>query len=136
MLSLWAPVFRYFVSFVVIATFVMLNLFIMIIVEDFEAADSRDHSFSDRDIMVHHAARVTDPLALQLLHLSHTAFCVSFPPQDFKVVWSRFDPTGRMFIKQDHLESLLRSLPPPMGLPRNATFLDFVSVMNKMQLRT
>lgn len=57
MLSLWAPVFRYFVSFVVIATFVMLNLFIMIIVEDFEAADSRDHSFSDRDIMVHHAAR-------------------------------------------------------------------------------
>ena len=45
-----APV--YFVSFVVVAQFVMLNLFIMIIVEDFEAADRRDKNMTPHDVAV------------------------------------------------------------------------------------
>ena len=49
----------YFVSFVVIAQFVMLNLFIMIIVEDFEAADRRDKNMTPLDV----AVRVTPLLA-------------------------------------------------------------------------
>ena len=36
----WAPL--YFVTFVLLATFVLLNLFIMIIVEDFENYESRE----------------------------------------------------------------------------------------------
>ena len=42
----------YFVSFVVVAQFVMLNLFIMIIVEDFEAADRRDKNMTPHDVAV------------------------------------------------------------------------------------
>jgi hypothetical protein len=77
----------FFVSFVTIASFIMLNLFITIIVEEFETSEAETDGMSD----------------------SHL--------QAFKIVWRYFDPQGIGRIRVKDLEHFLRHLPEPMGLP-------------------
>ena len=81
----------YFVSFVTLAQFIMLNLFIMIIVEEFEAMERERQGMTDDHMNV------------------------------FKTVWSVFDPSGTMYIKVTEVEHLIRSLPAPMGIPVDAS---------------
>jgi len=96
----------YFVSFVVIAQFVMVNLFIMIIVEDFEAADRRDKNMTPADIAA------------------------------FKEVWRQFDPEGLKFIRATDVMPFMQQLPPPLGLTKSSHFRDFMRRMAAMRLRS
>ncbi|KAA0155090.1 hypothetical protein FNF31_06158 [Cafeteria roenbergensis] len=77
----------YYVSFVTIASFVMVNLFITIIIEEFETAEAETDGMSD----------------------SHL--------QAFKMVWRYFDPEGLGRLRVRDLEHFLRHLPEPMGIP-------------------
>ena len=85
----------YFSSFVVIATFILINLFVMIIVEDFDEVDRQSRGLNN-----------------------HTV-------DAFKLAWSQFDPFGRNEIEWYQLEPLLRQVPPPLGLAGKASFKEY-----------
>lgn len=71
----WAPL--YFVSFVTMATFVVLNLFVMIIVEDFDELDRQNRGMTSDHL------DVSIPRTLLLLSNSacssptHTTYCLA-----------------------------------------------------------
>lgn len=86
----------YWVGFMLIANFVMVNLFVTIIVDEFQSLeegedDSAQVGMSDRQLRA------------------------------FKTLWSVCDPKGTSYIHVSLLEPLLRYLPKPLGLtPPNA----------------
>lgn len=99
----WAPL--YFVSYVTIAMFIMVNLFVMILLEDFEAVEEQsEHS-------------------------------VGVLVGEFNTVWSQFDPAGKRKIPANQVESLLRSLPPPYGISPSAPFRVFLERLRVLQLK-
>jgi voltage-dependent calcium channel L type alpha-1D len=85
----WAPV--YFVSFVIIGAFVMLNLFIAVIMENFsfisQLEDASDVTLADF--------------------------------QRFSRVWQHYDPERTRSISVNMLAAFLRRLEPPLGLGRD-----------------
>ena len=77
----------FFISFVVLGTFIMLNLFIAVILENFSDAQAVDEN----------------------------AFCHDHIEQ-FSLVWAGLDTEKDYFIEGFKLVNLLYSLPPPLGL--------------------
>lgn len=94
----------YFSSFVVIATFILINLFVMIIVEDFDEVDRQSRGLNN-----------------------HTV-------DAFKLAWSQYDPFGRNEIEWKYLEPLLRQVPPPLGLSGKGSFKEFTDHVAAMGL--
>ena len=80
-----API--YFVLFVLIGSFLMLNLLIAVVLENFSANTKADELEINKDTI-----------------------------DDFKDVWKRFDPRATNFIKVHELEALVRATPKPLGL--------------------
>lgn len=82
----WAAV-PYFVSYVMLSSFLVLKMMIAIILENLEIALSSDSA------------------ALQIEHADA-----------FLAAWAEFDPEGEGTMLVSHLARLIRSLPPPLGL--------------------
>jgi len=78
----------FFVSFVVICTFIMLNLFIAVILENFNDAQAVD---KDKDFNADHI-------------------------EAFGEEWAKLDLEGDYFLEGFKLVGLLYALPPPLGL--------------------
>ena len=79
----------YFVSFVVMGTFIMLNLFIAVILENF--ADAQSVSDTDKNFSYEHI-------------------------EQFSKVWADLDTEKDYFIESFKLVNLMYRLEPPMGL--------------------
>ena len=94
----------YFFSFIIFAQLVMMNLFIMIIVENFDNLNSKkDNGQLEFDTM-------------------------------FRAVWEIFDPegTGRIYIRD--LEEFLKRLPSRYGLRRDATNSQYIRILSQLGL--
>jgi len=78
--------YLYFISFVIIVSIILLNLFTAVIIENFEKLQDRE-------------GWKLSPSFLE----------------DFKDLWSDYDD-GSNTILVDHLEDIVRGLPPPIGL--------------------
>eukprot|EP00899_Mesostigma_viride_P006366 jgi/Mesvir1/15730/Mv03304-RA.1 len=78
----------YFVAFVVLGSFVTLNLFIAVVLENFSSSKMEN----ENQVSVSHLA-------------------------EFRKVWvKRFDPEASNFIPLAKFEELLRAIPPPLGV--------------------
>lgn len=104
----------YFVSFVAIAMFVMLNLFIMIILEDFDKTEKPK---------VQKKGGAGNAMSAQHLY-------------EFRQAWAKMDPEGTGWIATSELEPLLRMLPPPLGLPINASQRQYSEYLMSIPLET
>ena len=77
----------YFISFVVIGSFVVLNLLIAVVLDNFSMAkDEAEKGITSDDLRV------------------------------FRKTWSRFDPQGTGFVKAKEAANLILYMSPPMGL--------------------
>ncbi|KAK9816590.1 hypothetical protein WJX72_002338 [[Myrmecia] bisecta] len=84
-LSTISPI--YFCSFQILGTFIMMNLVIAVVMENFSMSrDAGSKEVTQDDI------------------------------EDFSLVWTQFDPAARGFIKLDSLPALLQAVEPPLGL--------------------
>eukprot|EP00736_Rhodelphis_marinus_P000156 Rmarinus@m.17433 len=82
----------YFVSFQVLGSFILLNLFIAVILENFDNFNRLEE------------------LPLQSHHV-----------RKFKMVWATLDPFATQYIRAKDLEYLLVNVGPPLGLPPDAS---------------
>mmetsp|Transcript_7040 Transcript_7040/g.10352 ORF Transcript_7040/g.10352 Transcript_7040/m.10352 type:complete len:1813 (+) Transcript_7040:1-5439(+) len=87
----------YFVTFVILATFVIINLFIAIILDNFSQQMKFENS------------------ALNSSHLSK-----------FTEHWSAFDPDASYIIKTSYLKNLLVAIGEPLGLPVNCSRAELI----------
>eukprot|EP00322_Chrysochromulina_rotalis_P026742 CAMPEP_0115869128 /NCGR_PEP_ID=MMETSP0287-20121206/21651_1 /TAXON_ID=412157 /ORGANISM="Chrysochromulina rotalis, Strain UIO044" /LENGTH=1138 /DNA_ID=CAMNT_0003323809 /DNA_START=89 /DNA_END=3502 /DNA_ORIENTATION=- len=100
----------FFVSFQVVATFVVLNMMIALILEEYSKALNRDKHRVSAD----HA-------------------------ELFVETWAQFDPYATGMIHVRHLHALIRRLPPPLGLdPKQFVFghvrdTDISSYISKLE---
>ena len=81
--------YPYFLSFVFLTSFLLLNLFVAVVIDNF-AYLSRDESV----LGTHHL-------------------------DDFRQAWAEFDPRGRGYIKHYEAAELLKMIPAPLGVGRN-----------------
>jgi hypothetical protein len=102
--SPWAPV--YFLSFVIIGTFMLLNLFIAVILGNFSlVADDEMNKVSQED-MEHYAE-----------------------------VWEHFDPAATGYIQLDHLPNLLEKLRTPLGVGRRTSKAKMMKLIASLHLK-
>jgi len=92
----------YFVSFVLITNILVLNILLAIVVDSFTFL-------------------YQDPSILQEFHLSA-----------FLTRWKKLDPTGTGKLHYTMLESLLKSLAPPLGVGKHCTDSELVKVVRKL----
>lgn len=85
-----APFF--FFSFIIIAVFVLVNILVAIILDNFNTAQKIDHS----------------DVRLQDL-------------KKFAVEWTKYDPEATMLMPTRHFWKLIAELKPPLGIARRAT---------------
>ena len=95
----------YFISFLLITAFIMLNLLIAVILESFLTTMAMDNS------------------ALKMGDLNH-----------FREVWAEFDPSGQRVIPTCYLVQLLKKLGPPLGIPQNSTRLQLLRKLHEYQI--
>eukprot|EP00054_Salpingoeca_dolichothecata_P028079 m.210181 g.210181 ORF g.210181 m.210181 type:complete len:1539 (-) comp26120_c1_seq2:53-4669(-) len=79
----------YFISFICLCSFLIVNLFVAVIVDNF------DYLTEDRSKLGAH-------------HLD-----------EFTQVWSKYDPSASERLKYDDFEMLLRAIDPPLGLGKH-----------------
>lgn len=96
----------YWLSYVVLINFVMLQMFMMVIVDSYQTGERQKRGASESQV------------------------------RSFKAAWRMFDPRGTGFIIAADLNSLLLKLPRPMGLKEGSTFGDYVRYTHKLQLAT
>ena len=94
----------YFFTFIILAQLVMMNLFIMIIVENFDNLNSKeDNGELEFDTI-------------------------------FKAVWELFDPEGTGKMLMVDLEEFLKRLPNHYGLRRDATNSQLLRILQELEL--
>eukprot|EP00939_MAST-03C_sp_MAST-3C-sp1_P002275 g2275.t1 len=101
----------YFVTFVFVAAFIILNLFVMIISDNFEKGDDGDDgekSESGDDSETHEVVTKSKLFA-----------------REFRESWARFDPTALQFIPKEKLREFLIDLGQPFGLSADSTIHDY-----------
>jgi len=96
----------YWLSYITLMNFVMLQMFIMVVVESFQREQRQRNGAAEEHIRV------------------------------FRTVWRGFDPRGTGFVPFEELRSLLSKLPPPMGLREGATFADYIRYVEALDLMT
>ena len=98
----------YFISFIFNCSFLMLNLFVAVIMDNF-AFLSQDESI----LGPHHL-------------------------DDFLIAWSEYDPRGRGYLRHAEICQLLRQLSPPLGLgakcPKNVIYKKLIRMNMLMRL--
>lgn len=99
----------YFLSFISIAQFVMLNLFVMILLDDFDKTEKPTETVT--------TLREEDLLS-------------------FKREWAKRDPKGTGFIAVSDLEGLVRSLPPPLGVKPGTTNAEYLVHLQTTAIHT
>lgn len=87
----------FFISFIIICTYVIMNLFIAVILDNFENQMKFEES------------------ALNSSDLSR-----------FTEIWSEMDPKATYMIKTDLLKNLLQRVGPPLGLPADCTRAELI----------
>ncbi|KAK3260446.1 hypothetical protein CYMTET_30594 [Cymbomonas tetramitiformis] len=87
--SLWAPL--YFFAFIIGGNFIMINLFLAIVLENYNNARKKDaEEITARDILV------------------------------FQELWNKYDRGGTGLLHTNKFEDFVRRVDPPLGLPRNS----------------
>eukprot|EP00884_Botryococcus_braunii_P020692 jgi/Botrbrau1/7306/Bobra.247_3s0003.2 len=76
----------YFILFQILGVFVLLNLMVAVITETFSLSKNAGTEVTDDDI------------------------------EDFRLVWTAFDPSAKGYIRLDRLTNLLKAVSPPLGL--------------------
>ena len=75
----------YFISFVLIGSFIVLNLLIAVVLDNFSTSKEDDDGVSPEDL------------------------------DRYKEVWSKFDPNATGFVASKHAPTIVKALSPPMG---------------------
>ena len=101
----------FFLSFVMLVSFITLNLFIAVILDNFSQIS--DHEEEDASI----SNGVNDEML-----------------DEFRKAWSHYDPKATRFIPSTDLLSLLRRLKPPLGLGRKAQPVDLFRLVKKIAI--
>jgi hypothetical protein len=99
----YAPLF--YLSFIILSAFVMVNLFIAIIIDNFNITQQLNHS------------------ALKLAHL-----------KKFGDVWQRFDPDATMLMETRLFPNLLMALQPPLGITRATDRATLMSLADEYRI--
>eukprot|EP00818_Percolomonas_sp_WS_P004657 CAMPEP_0117436504 /NCGR_PEP_ID=MMETSP0759-20121206/1040_1 /TAXON_ID=63605 /ORGANISM="Percolomonas cosmopolitus, Strain WS" /LENGTH=1762 /DNA_ID=CAMNT_0005228103 /DNA_START=105 /DNA_END=5393 /DNA_ORIENTATION=- len=87
----------FFVSYVIICTFVIMNLFVAVILDNFETQMRfEDSALNSGDLT------------------------------KFAEIWSEFDPKATYLIRTEFLKNLLQRVGPPLGLPVDCTRADLI----------
>jgi hypothetical protein len=101
-----AITYIYFVSYMLLTTYVMINLFVAVILEGFEETNEKNASpINEED--------------LQLL----------------AELWQKYDPLATGWISDHHFMKLLKELPPPLGIVQSATRREIESFATKLDLQ-
>jgi hypothetical protein len=82
----------YFISYLIVQYFVVVNLFVMVVCEAFEILSEGNRTAVERVLPV------------------------------FQKVWSTFDPEATRYINEASLETLLRQIPEPIGVSFQASY--------------
>mmetsp|Transcript_1005 Transcript_1005/g.1224 ORF Transcript_1005/g.1224 Transcript_1005/m.1224 type:complete len:2440 (-) Transcript_1005:185-7504(-) len=82
----------YFISYLIVQYFVVVNLFVMVVCEAFEVLSEGNRTAVERVLPV------------------------------FQKVWTDYDPEATGFIHESELETLLRQIPEPIGVSFQATY--------------
>jgi hypothetical protein len=96
--------YMYWISFVVLINFVMLQMFMMVVVDSYRTGDRQRRGASEQII------------------------------RSFRSAWRMFDPRGTGFMPSTDLESFLRKLPPPMGMHAGGDFAEYLHYAAKLRL--
>lgn len=83
--------YMYFLSYMLVTTYVLLNLFVAVILEGFEEATERHSSAITKEDLVHVAR-----------------------------IWQGFDASASGYISDHAFLKFLRCVPPPLGLPKQS----------------
>uniref|UniRef100_A0A7S3DJI7 Calcium-channel protein CCH1 n=1 Tax=Palpitomonas bilix TaxID=652834 RepID=A0A7S3DJI7_9EUKA len=95
----------YFISFTFLGTFIILNLFIAVILDNFSEAVKNDNAALPKDNL-----------------------------QSFAEAWAEFDHNANRLISREHLFDLLRRLEPPLGLGIAATRAEVLRVLATLNI--
>lgn len=95
----------YFITFTFLGTFIILNLFIAVILDNFSEAVKNDSATLPKDNL-----------------------------QSFAEAWAEFDHNANRLISREHLFELLRRLEPPLGLGISATRAEVLRVIAQMNI--
>ena len=95
----------YFVVFEFFSSFIVLNLFVMIITENFDYSNAESRSLMSE---------------IELYK--------------FRELWQKFDPIGTKYIPVDRLKTFLEALGPPLGLCKQSTFQQYFQLALELEL--
>jgi len=104
-MTAYVPAVTYFVAFEFLSSFIVLNLFIMIITENFESTSSNGTEWIS---------------AITIL--------------TFRENWMAFDSLGTEFIRVDQLKLFLQQIGPPLGLEPLVSFQEYFNFMLDLDL--
>jgi len=97
-------IYPYLISFTIVVSMVIFNLFVGVILEGFGAANESNECLKSQDFKV------------------------------FTKCWAKYDPNGGLFITIAQFEQFIATLPPPMGLadmhPSHASTVSFLSSLD------
>jgi len=117
----------YFVVFVFAAAFIILNLFVMIIAENFEVDAPEEELPEDADFGV--SAKEDKEDQMEMIDEQTTLLRKSL-----RVAWSRLDPEATAFIHKDQLRALLIDIGPPAGIRGDASLHIYEKLVLQLQL--
>jgi hypothetical protein len=122
--SSWA--WLYFVPFYVLSAFIMLNLFVSIVLDNFTSSVSSGHdgnSSGSNGIPI-------DPHSETQIHRLTEEMVTGF-----QYLWTIYDPRGTEFIPAMHLEEFLTELLPPLGVGPEGTLHDMLQRVHSLPIR-
>lgn len=97
-----API--YYITFIVVVTYVMLSLFSLIVVEQYSQQDRQARGLTGEHI------------------------------KQYRRAWAQVDPFGHKWIPVNKVERLLRLLPRPMGLRKDSTFAEYLEYATRLDV--
>jgi len=114
----------YFIVFCFAAGFIILNLFVMIIAENFEEEPDEEEDFDEEEIDKSEGDNEGDEIDLRVHDMR----------KKFRAAWSRLDPEATAFIHKDKLRALLVDIGPPAGIKGDSTEDAFEKFVVQLQL--
>lgn len=120
----------FFISFVVLVTFITLNLFIAVILDNFSHISADQKEEEDCTVRYTHTHTNTHAFVQILIVVAFSEEAL----HAFREAWSFYDPKATRYIDSTDLFSLLTHIEPPLGLGRNGKPIDLYRLVNKLSI--
>jgi len=122
----------YFILFVFLAAFVVLNLFVAIIADNFEEQEEEEEDEEDIKEKEKELQKNDDD---EKTTEENQAILTRDLTQRFKTAWATIDPDALHFIPKEKLRDVLVLMGPPAGLRANASTQEYERLVVRLQLK-